>query len=74
MLYGKRRPSSREKLPRRYALRNRRGELLTALLLFGGNPRVVIVNTPWYSHAKRIGGVRPSGGVAAHSQMARTFG
>jgi amino acid transporter len=33
-------------------LHNQRGELLTALLLFRGNQRIVIVNTPWYSHAK----------------------
>jgi amino acid transporter len=30
-------------------LHNQRAELLTALLLFGGDQRVVIVNVPWYS-------------------------
>jgi hypothetical protein len=29
-------------------LHNQRGELLTALLLLGGNKRIVIVNVPWY--------------------------
>jgi hypothetical protein len=31
-------------------LHNQRAELLTALLLYRGGQRIVIVNTPWYAH------------------------
>ncbi|HLI85032.1 MAG TPA: APC family permease [Bryobacteraceae bacterium] len=33
-------------------LHNQRADLLTALLLLRGSQRIVIVNTPWYTHAE----------------------
>jgi len=33
-------------------LHNQRAELLTALLLVKGNPRIIIINVPWYLHAE----------------------
>jgi amino acid transporter len=33
-------------------LHNQRADLLTALLLVRGSQRIVIVNTPWYAHAR----------------------
>jgi amino acid transporter len=34
-----------------YFLHNQRGQMLTALLLLGGDERINIINVPWYLHA-----------------------
>jgi hypothetical protein len=34
-----------------YFLHNQRGELLTAMLLVGGDRRITIINVPWYLRA-----------------------
>jgi hypothetical protein len=34
-----------------YFLHNQRGQMLTALLLLGGDERINIVNVPWYLKA-----------------------